>query len=484
MRRSAVCLRSACRAGHVARHALQTVAVAPSMTAGVQPKSRSRLQLPPSSFHGQHQRSFSSGAGGAEGAGGAGGASAEDLGAHLAGGADRRFVFVGGKGGVGKTTTASALAVRLARSGRKTLIVSTDPAHSLGDALATELSGTPQELPLNGLDPQAQGRLFAMEINQAEVVEEFRKALSIDRLRELLQTERGGIGVGLLSALAKAGVDMETLVSFLDMSPPGIDEAVALARLMQLLSDQEHDDFERVVIDTAPTGHTLRLLAFPQFLHGLVGTLLTVSEQVSGFALAPRLLGNLLGDDFRQQLRNTKGNLERFMASMHSLTAVLEDLEATSFVVVSVPTQLAVAESKRLLQALEQSQMPARHVVINQCPFIGAVGDGSHDYSIAVAAATEKLEKHVEAKRSDSTEGQSGPSGDFALSASELNALHLTMRRLARHHVDARRQADRLSAYASGLSVYQVPVFDEEPTGIVALDRYADALVKSSCAQE
>merc|ERR1719454_1770299 len=77
-------------------------------------------------------------------------ASAQSLGAHLAAGGERRFFFIGGKGGVGKTTTAASLAVGLARSGRKTLVVSTDPAHSLGDALSMNLTGAPQPVPLEG----------------------------------------------------------------------------------------------------------------------------------------------------------------------------------------------------------------------------------------------------------------------------------------------------------------------------------------------
>lgn len=392
----------------------------------------------------------------------------EDLGSLLAAGARRRFVFVGGKGGVGKTTTASALAVRLAKHGRKTLVVSTDPAHSLGDALSLTLTGEPQEVPLEA-GAGGEGLLFAMEIDPLKVVEEFREALSLDRVKKALSEQKGGIGAGLLAALAQAGVDVESLVSMLDMSPPGIDEAVALARLMQLLSDKQHEDFERVIIDTAPTGHTLRLLAFPQFLHGLVGTLLSVSEKVSGLSLVPAsLFGQLVGDDFRQQLRNTKATLERFMASMSSLTKVFEDRDTTSFVVVSIPTQLAVTESKRLLQALEQAHMPARHIVINQCPFVKErQGEGHQDHSLEIAAATAKLGGIAGRK-----EGAA-----LGLSEVELNALLRAMSTLSRQHTDARRHADALAIHAgSEVSVYCVPVFEEEPTGSKALHRYADAL--------
>jgi len=418
---------------------------------------------PGSAAHSSGTRASSS-AGGAEGCD-----SGQDLGSLLADGPQRRFVFVGGKGGVGKTTTAASLGVRLAKSGRRTLVVSTDPAHSLGDALAVELGGEPKPIPLRDLQERSGGTLHGMEIDPTEVVEDFRRALSIDRLREVLRSGQSGLGTGLLSALAKAGVDLEALVSLLELSPPGIDEAVALARLMQLLGDGEHGDFERVVIDTAPTGHTLRLLAFPQFLHSLIGSLLSVSEQVAGFSPIPRFLGQMVGDDLQQQLRVSKASLERFMVSMGSLNAVFEDVDATSFVVVTIPTHLAVAESRRLLKALEQAQMPARHVVINQCPFV-------HGETLAKAeAAFSQLVEEQSGRRAGGV--AAGESSASKLSGAELDALASTMRRLARQHRDARKQAAALMAeVGTEVAVYETPVFEEELVGVVALDKYAGAL--------
>jgi len=303
-----------------------------------------------------------------------------------------------------------------------------------------------------------------MEIDPHKAVDDIRQALRLDRLRELLSQHQGGLGAGFLSALSKMGVDLEAFTSLLEFSPPGIDEAVALGRLMQLLGDSYEGEFERVVIDTAPTGHTLRLLSFPRFLHGLIGTVLSVSQKVSGFSPMGHFLGRIVGDDLQQQLEVTKSYLERLMGSMSSVNAVFEDAQMTNFVVVSIPTHLAVAESRRLLLALDQAQMPVRHVVLNQCPFIHE--DGSDD-DVSAAAADKLL----------ATSRNAAGREALSLSESEARAMQLMLERHLRQRSDALRQHEVLQREAGpGVRVICAPVFYEELTGVVALDRYARLL--------
>merc|ERR1711871_699981 len=98
-----------------------------------------------------------------------------------------------------------------------------------------------------------------------------------------------------------------------------------------------------------------------------------------------------VGDDLQQQLQVTKENLEQFMESMNALNSVLVDARLTSFIVVAIPTHLAVSESKRLLEALEEAKMPALHLVMNQCPFPVSTG-GEADSLEEVLSALTKLE--------------------------------------------------------------------------------------------
>jgi len=372
----------------------------------------------------------------------------------------RRFVFVSGKGGVGKTTTASAFAAGLARSGRKTLVVSTDPAHSLGDALALDLGGLPQQVDLKDLGG-CDGTLHAMEINAAEAVETFRHNLKLDRLQAALREGRAGLGTSFLNALAKANVDMEALAALLELSPPGIDEAVALGQMMYLLRDEAYGDFERIVIDTAPTGHTIRLLSFPQFLHGFLAAILSIQEKVSNFTPFSKVVGSFVGEDLHRQMHNTKASLEVLIDRMNSLNTILMSQDTTSFIVVCLPTHLAVEESRRLFRSLDESGMPARHVIMNQCPFLNT--DGSWVDIAMAKAAVEKLERGRD---------------NLDVSSTEVAALSRAVLRLQRQHHDAYVQIEALQKEADerGLRVLHVPTFEEELTGVKALGRYADIL--------
>ena len=180
-----------------------------------------------------------------------------------------RTVFVGGKGGVGKTTVSSSLAVTLASdfsSDLKVLIVSTDPAHSLGDALDVDLkdgSGKPIQM----TDPLTMGKLYAMEVDTDAALEKFQNALSTFDVTKL--SDALGVQPELLD-----GLGLSELSSLLNNPPPGLDELVALSNI---LNDPEITaDFDVVIVDTAPTGHTLRMLALPEFLDGFLGQYVSI----------------------------------------------------------------------------------------------------------------------------------------------------------------------------------------------------------------
>jgi anion-transporting ArsA/GET3 family ATPase len=145
---------------------------------------------------------------------------------------DPRYLFVGGKGGVGKTTCAAAIALTAALDGSRTLVVSTDPAPSLGDALSRPLGPAPRRVPLR------RGRLDAVEIDAAAALGRW-----LDTRRRHLER----------IALRGTWLDDDDVSRLLRLSLPGIDELAALLEIARFASGGAYD---LIVVDTAPTGHT------------------------------------------------------------------------------------------------------------------------------------------------------------------------------------------------------------------------------------
>lgn len=263
-------------------------------------------------------------------------------------GKESQFIFVGGKGGVGKTSISASLGVELANRGFKTLVLSTDPAHSLSDALKVSLEGgnpVPIEL------PDESGLLFAMEIDTAAAIEDFKRLVS-----EFVAEGRRGAGVDLAR---KFGLD--EFAALLDTAPPGIDELVALTQVMELV---KFGDFDRVVVDTAPTGHTLRLLSFPQFLDTFLGKIIRLKRRLDAGIDALR---NVLGrkEDGDAVDRAAKG-VGKMRDNMVQLGDLITNQDRTQFCIVTVPTALAMAESERLVVSLRKDNVKVDNLIINQ----------------------------------------------------------------------------------------------------------------------
>lgn len=280
---------------------------------------------------------------------------------------------------VGKTTVSSSLAVQLAATNfdAKVLIVSTDPAHSLGDALDVDLRSGHGE-PVVMTDPLTGGRLEACELDAGASLEDFRQnvaAFDIDRLADSL-----GVSPSLLESLG-----LSEFSGLLNNPPPGLDELVALSKV---LDQDETSGYDVIIVDTAPTGHTLRLLQLPKFLDGLLGKLIKLRLKLSGLAAT---LQSFLGSEQAQQRKaaidTAAERLERFREQMARLQSRLRNPDDTSFVVVTVPTKLGVAESQRLVQELGQQGVRVTDIVANQC--VGGLDLGN----------TEALEKYYERRR-------------------------------------------------------------------------------------
>ncbi|CAN6461517.1 unnamed protein product [Victoria cruziana] len=190
---------------------------------------------------------------------------------EMVSGTKRKYYMLGGKGGVGKTSCAASLAVKFATHGHPTIVVSTDPAHSLSDSFGQDLSGG-SLVPVDGLDSP----LFALELNPEKAREEFRSAAQ----------KNGGTGVKDFMDSMGLGVLVEQLGELklgelLDTPPPGLDEAIAISKVMEFVEAPQYSMFSRIVFDTAPTGHTLRLLSLPDFLDASIGKILKLKKKLA-----------------------------------------------------------------------------------------------------------------------------------------------------------------------------------------------------------
>ena len=253
------------------------------------------------------------------------------------------MVMFGGKGGVGKTTCASSSAIWTAEHGRNTLIISTDPAHSLGDSLGVDLPpGEPKQIP--GID-----NLTALEINPKANISEFRGLTNINPIEEMGMPDIMG-GMPL----------MEDLQELTSMNPPGIDEALALLKMLEFV-ETEHN-YDLIIFDTAPTGHTLRFLSLPETLSGWIGKLIKMRIK----------FGNMFGAIKRIFTREEKKEdnslkiLERLNNSILNARDDLTNPLKNSFVIVMIPEEMAITETGRLLNELIKNNIPVSNIVVNQ----------------------------------------------------------------------------------------------------------------------
>jgi arsenite-transporting ATPase len=249
----------------------------------------------------------------------------------------RKFVLYGGKGGVGKTTCAAATALALADRGERTLLVSTDPAHSLGDAFDASLGGDPTAIDdgLWGVEADPEQGQAAYQSIVASLAAEFREA-----------------GISLTDE------DVERL--FQAGFVPGSDEIASL----QFFLEYGGDEWDRVVFDTAPTGHTLRLLTLPDVLSESLSTATKVRGEVRRLVDTARSM--VLGPAAFWGATAEDDEIAAFRDRMDRVAGLLRDPERTDFRVVLLPETLAIEETRRLVDRLESYDVPVGTVLVNR----------------------------------------------------------------------------------------------------------------------
>ena len=267
------------------------------------------------------------------------------------------FVFVGGKGGVGKTSCSSAIAINLSDQGLKTLIVSTDPAHSLGDAFDFDFSSG-QITPI-----VTEQNLWALEIDVEKELEEFKQKAS--NLDPNYIAESTGIPKDILDTIG-----LDEIANIFRNPPPGVDEIVALLKIFKYADEKLPNGkprYDRIVIDTAPTGHTVRLLQLPQFITTVTTNIIKLKSTITGaLDKVKNLFGGSSMDKSEIALNNLINSIEEFRDNLSRMKALLKDHKQTQFVIVTIPTVLAVAESKRLVTELQTENVKVSTIICNQ----------------------------------------------------------------------------------------------------------------------
>jgi arsenite-transporting ATPase len=248
----------------------------------------------------------------------------------------RTALFVG-KGGVGKTTCATRTALAFAARGERTLVLSTDPAAALADALGASVGGTIANVREN---------LDAWQLDAGALRTGFLASWR-DVIAEIL--DRGTY------------LDRDDVDGLVDAALPGADEIFALLALTDVLADPLQT-YARIVVDTAPTGHTLRLLALPETFEALVGMLdLMQGKHRFMVRTLTRRYRRDRADDFIDQMRRQIDTLRRTLADAGSLAAVL--------VVRAEP--VVEAESRRYLEQLRALHVSVAAVVVNAMDMTG-----------------------------------------------------------------------------------------------------------------
>ncbi|MCF8026560.1 MAG: TRC40/GET3/ArsA family transport-energizing ATPase [Desulfobacteraceae bacterium] len=244
-------------------------------------------------------------------------------------GADVKLLMFAGKGGVGKTTLACASAVRMAQAldGKEILLFSTDPAHSLSACLEKSVNASPTPL-MPGLS--------AMEIDAGAEFEALKQQYA-EELAHFLSN---------LSSSLDLTFDREVMERVMDLSPPGVDEVMALTMVMEFL---DQDRFDLLILDSAPTGHLVRLLETPEIIDQWLKVFFNLFLKYKRIFRLPEISQRMV----------------KISKTLKLLNKILIDTDASALFGVTILTEMALLETRDLLAACERMHIQVPSLFLN-----------------------------------------------------------------------------------------------------------------------
>jgi len=273
---------------------------------------------------------------------------------------DLQFILFGGKGGSGKSTGAAAAALHLSKTKpeKKILVISIDPAHSLGDSF---------DIIIGNKITHITGNIWGYEIDAQDLLKDYK-------------AENGAI----IKKMAERGTffDKEDIENFFVMSMPGLDEVMAIIKIANILNNREHD---LIILDTAPTGHTSVFLSLPEKMLKWVEVADMMMEKHRYIAKSFR--GKYVKDECDEFLQSQKNDVDK-------VKKLLTDSKTTEFVPVTIPEPMSIYEIERLVLLLEEARIPVNSVIANRI----ITEDNKCNFCLARKKEQEKYIKEIEEK--------------------------------------------------------------------------------------
>ncbi len=249
-----------------------------------------------------------------------------------------KIVFFGGKGGVGKTTCSASFAVRCALKGKRTLLVSTDPAHSISDIFEKTIGSKIINIDKN---------LDALEINSE---------LESQKYMNSVRANLKNVVSPIIVKEIKKQIDAAAV-------SPGTEEAALFDKMIEIINEKS-DEYDQIVFDTAPTGHTVRLMSLPQLLSAWLSSLIEKRKKALGIM-------QMVKDAVKKSKDETDQDevikiLRKRLENMESARQVMIDNNRLSFIFVLNAEKLAIDETVKAIKILDTYKIKVDSLIVNR----------------------------------------------------------------------------------------------------------------------